>query len=60
MVIKYAMKRLKLKVVYKSNWNTITNEQKKEYSKKICEVYDVLFQQIFEENEKESVVKINE
>jgi len=40
------MKKKKLKVVYKSLWDTATDEQKKEYKIKNDQAYDILFSEV--------------
>jgi len=40
------MKKKKLKVIYTSLWDTATAEQKKEYQRRIDQVYDIIFEDI--------------
>ena len=40
------MKKKKLNVVYTSLWDTATKEQKKEYQRRIDQVYDIIFEDI--------------
>lgn len=49
------MKRKDIKVVYKSLWETATPEQRREYQKRLDEVYDMLFREITEKYGKQLV-----
>lgn len=38
----------KLKVIYKSNWDTATPEQKKEFQDRLDRAYDMIFRKVIE------------
>ena len=42
------MKKKKLKVTYKSNWDNATPEQKKEFRERLDDAYDLLFRKVVE------------
>ena len=42
------MKKRNFKIIYKSNWETATKEQKEEFQKRIDMAYDYLFDQVVE------------
>lgn len=46
-------KKRKLKVIYRSLWDTASPEQKKEYQRRLDSVYDYIFDKILEKHGKQ-------
>jgi len=54
------MKKKKIKVIYESNWDSATSQQKREFTERLNQSYDILFQRILEIKIKEKAYGLPE